>query len=180
MNNVMLDLETMGSGSDAAIIAIGAVEFDILSRSIGDGFYQIITLESSVSQGGVIDPATVLWWLKQSDQARAELQRPGIHIDDALNRFAVWLSNISSGQPQEVCIWGNGAAFDNAILASAYRRVEIPQPWKHWNDRCYRTIKAMHPHTKLQRLGTHHNAQNDALSQTWHLIDMLNPAEATT
>lgn len=35
MDNVMLDLETMGNGPEAAIVAIGAVEFDLKSGAIG-------------------------------------------------------------------------------------------------------------------------------------------------
>ena len=39
MKGVMLDLETMGNGSNAAITAIGAVEFDTETNLIGDKFY---------------------------------------------------------------------------------------------------------------------------------------------
>lgn len=38
-NNIMLDLETMGHGSNAAIVAIGAVRFH---RDIEDRFYRRI------------------------------------------------------------------------------------------------------------------------------------------
>jgi inhibitor of KinA sporulation pathway (predicted exonuclease) len=44
-------------------------------------------------------------------------------------------------------------------------------PWKFYNDRCYRTLKAMYPHIKMpKRTGTHHNALDDAISQVNHLI----------
>ena len=70
-------------------------------------------------------------------------------------------------------MWGNGATFDNVILANAYRGAGLPVPWKFWNDKCYRTIKGFFPQIKLQRIGTHHNAQDDAESQAWHLINMV-------
>jgi exodeoxyribonuclease VIII len=47
------------------------------------------------------------------------------------------------------------------------------QPWRHWNDRCYRTVKSLYPDVKLERVGTHHNAVDDAESQARHLIAML-------
>ncbi|MFM9673750.1 3'-5' exonuclease, partial [Streptomyces galilaeus] len=72
MNHVMLDLETMGQGNNAAIVAIGAVFFEPTTGEIGDTFYRKIDLESA-AQYGEIDPNTVLWWLKQSDAARAEI-----------------------------------------------------------------------------------------------------------
>lgn len=51
MQDVMLDLETMGTDANAAIIAIGAVEFDIQNGEIGERFYAVIDLESAVAGG---------------------------------------------------------------------------------------------------------------------------------
>lgn len=171
MRDVMLDLETMGNGPQAAIVAIGAVEFDVPTQQIGERFYTVIDLESSVAAGGVMDASTVLWWLKQSDEARAAFDRSGDHIATALQRFSGWMEN--RAKIDSVRVWGNGAAFDNVILASAYRRNGTKQPWVFWNDRCYRTVKAQHPEVKMQRNGTHHNAVDDAESQARHLIAML-------
>ena len=110
-----------------------------------------------------MDASTVLWWLKQSDAARAAFDRGGEHIAVALQQFAGWMEN--RAKRDDVRVWGNGAAFDNVILASAYRRSGTPQPWQFWNDRCYRTVKAQYPAVKMQRNGTHHNAVDDAESQ---------------
>ncbi|MFA5379904.1 MAG: 3'-5' exoribonuclease, partial [Dehalococcoidia bacterium] len=44
---VSLDLETMGNGPDAAIIAIGAVEFSLETGLLGQEFYEVVDLESS-------------------------------------------------------------------------------------------------------------------------------------
>lgn len=46
-------------------------------------------------------------------------------------------------------------------------------PWPHWNDRCYRTLKAMRPDVKMERTGTHHNAVDDATSQARHALALL-------
>jgi len=171
MKNVMLDLETMGNGPQAAIIAIGAVEFDIPSQQIGDKFYAVVDLESAVALGGVMDTSTVLWWMKQSDAARAAFDREGEHLAVVLQQFSEWMAG--RAPIDAVQVWGNGAAFDNVILASAYRRHGAQQPWQFWNDRCYRTVKALYPDVKMSRSGTHHNAVDDAESQARHLIDML-------
>jgi exodeoxyribonuclease VIII len=178
MKDIMLDLETMGNGPDAAIIAIGAIDFDVDTCKTGTGFYVHVDLASSVAAGGIIDPSTVLWWMKQNDQARGAFARPGEKIAVALHLFAEWVS--VRGARNEVRVWGNGAAFDNVILASAYRRLDLVPPWEFWNDRCYRTMKAQYPDIKLQRAGTHHNAIDDAISQADHLLAMLTPAPAKT
>lgn len=170
-SNVMLDLETMGNGPGAAIVAIGAVCFDIEDARIStDGFYTRVDLASAVQVGGIIDASTVTWWLQQSDAARAEIYADDrAHITHALRAFAAWLDAHTHGAE----VWGNGASFDNVILRSAYQRAGIEPPWKWWNDRCYRTMKAQHRDVPFERLGTHHNALSDATSQAMHLINML-------
>lgn len=162
---VMLDLETMGNSSNSAIIAVGAVKFDI-ALGVYESFYHVVDLQSSVNIGLEIDPSTVMWWMKQSDQARAAFDRKGDTIDVVLQRFSEWL-----GPDAEV--WGNGASFDNAILSTAYRKLGEEQPWKFWNDRCYRTVKALNPGIKMARSGTYHNALDDATSQALHLIEIM-------
>lgn len=72
MSHIMLDLETMGNGSQAAIIAIGAVAFDL--SGIKDRFYTQVSLESSVRAGLIADPSTIMWWMQKSDEARAALE----------------------------------------------------------------------------------------------------------
>ncbi|HHE8089386.1 TPA: 3'-5' exoribonuclease [Klebsiella pneumoniae] len=71
--HVMVDLETMGKKYNAPIVAIGAVVFDPATGSIGESFYKVVCLESSVNWGAVIDPSTVIWWLKQSSEARSAI-----------------------------------------------------------------------------------------------------------
>ncbi|MGL4753492.1 MAG: 3'-5' exonuclease [Aeromonadaceae bacterium] len=166
MSHIMLDLETMGNGPQAAIIAIGAVAFDL--SGIKDRFYTQVSLESSVRAGLITDPSTIMWWMQQSDEARAAFKDndKAVALGGALVQFAEWLRAASGEQ-----VWGNGASFDNAILGNAYRAVGTEQPWKFWNDRCYRTFKSLFNAVPMQRIGTHHNALHDAESQAQHLID---------
>jgi exodeoxyribonuclease VIII len=183
MQHVMLDLETMGTGPSAAVVAIGAIAFDLTDTggTMGPTFYQTIGLANAMASGGQVDAGTVLWWLRQSDEARAVFQQgqDGDATEHAwvLVRFAEYMSNLGT-DPQRVRVWGNGASFDNVILACAYRRAGLALPWNNFNDRCYRTIKAMQPDVKLQRTGTHHHALDDAIAQARHLIQLLRGVDA--
>jgi hypothetical protein len=162
--HVMLDLETMGTRPNAPIIAIGAVPFD--AKGVYSGFYCNIDLESAVNEGhAVVDPATVLWWMEQSGEARSSLRGDKRPVHTALYEFRTWLKAIDLDG-----LWGNGASFDNVILSETYRRVGIAAPWPFYMDRCYRTMKNMYPLIKLDREGVHHNAMDDAKSQANHLI----------
>ena len=127
MQHIMLDLETMGTGPNAAIVAIGAVEFDLNELTTGRTFYTAIDLVSAVESGGTIDASTVLWWLKQDETARAELtDGEKMNHQAALWRFASYLKTIVDAK----YIWGNGSDFDNVILSNAYKRAAMPPQWR--------------------------------------------------
>lgn len=164
---VMVDLETLSTRTTAAIISIGACKFNPATMSITDTFHIVVDKQSCHEAGLHVDPETIKWWEKQSPEARAASYdcTSGVMIGEALRAFAEWCGDVE--------VWGNGSDFDNAILANAFAVVGIPQPWKFWNNRCYRTMKNQHPGTKLTRHGTHHNAVDDAVTQAKHLMLIL-------
>ncbi len=53
MNNLMIDLETMGKNKDAPIVSIGAVFFTPETGDIGQEFYTVVSLESAMGQGAM-------------------------------------------------------------------------------------------------------------------------------
>lgn len=166
MNDVMLDLETLGTDGNSVIIALGAVEFDPSTGELGREFYENIDAQSCVDHGLMMDVSTVMWWMQQSDDARSVFKKGGIPLHVALFQFGKWL-------PHDAVVWGNGASFDNVILSNAYRKTLNEQPWKFWNDRCYRTLKSLRPTVPITRTGTYHNALDDAKSQAIHAIQIL-------
>ena len=171
--DIMLDLETMGNGSDCAIVAIGAVAFDMKTRTVGESFYCVVDLTSSIKTGGVCDGSTIMWWMEQSEEARAALTRQkGVHLAQALASFAVWYDRVAGTEGD---VWGNGATADNVWLSNAYRRLELRRPWSYKQDRCYRTVRALFPQVEREPYGTAHNALDDAMGQALHLIKLLGP-----
>jgi len=173
MVEIMLDLETMGKGPRAAITQIGAVAFDAERQIILDRFQCNVNLESSVRCGGEMDTSTVLWWLNQSDEAREVYKAATCHIRNALQDFREFITAYEPAECEGLPVWGNGASFDNVILRGAYERIEMQTPWKFWQDRCYRTVKAMNKGVPFERVGVHHLAVDDAESQALHLMKIL-------
>ncbi len=161
----MTDLETLGNKPGSVIVALGAVKFNL--DGVYETFYERVDAQSCVALGLQIDVSTVMWWMKQSDAARQEITKAGSALPGVLVRFTQWVGLA------EAEMWGNGASFDNVLLADAYERAMLPRPWKYFNDRCYRTMKAMRPDVPMQRTGTAHNALDDARSQAEHLITIL-------
>lgn len=164
-SNIMLDLETFGIKSNAAIVSIGAVRFN--GKEVTDTFYVRLDLESVLRAGMEMDASTVLWWMGQGDEARGELTSGDkVELAKALQSFSMFCKPTDK-------VWGNGATFDNVILSNAYQLLDLHRPWSYKNDRCYRTVSAMHPGTEFVNVGTHHNAVDDAKAQALHLIKCL-------
>lgn len=164
----MVDLETLGTLPTSAIVAIGAVAFTNTGQVLGD-FERVVDIQSSIDAGCSVTGDTIKWWLNQSNEARAMFQMPSVDLLTALIDFKDWLAlyNLDT-----IKVWGNGASFDNAILAHAYHTQGSPLPWKFWNDRCFRTLAAQSPHIKIQRVGVYHNTLDDAKTQMQHLFKL--------
>lgn len=165
--HVMLDLETMGTGNNAAIIAIGAAAFD--KDGVRARYYNTVSLESSIAVGMQMDASTVMWWLQQSEDARKALLVPDqVPLATALEEFSEFYLTYAKGGG----VWGNGATFDNTVIGNAYRLTGIKRPWSFRLDRCYRTVREMHPPLALPMAGTAHNALDDAVYQARYLIKL--------
>jgi 3' exoribonuclease, RNase T-like len=173
MKHIMLDLETLGTGNTAAIVAIGACEFDLHGEGVEPTprhqLYVPITPESAIKAGLVVDGSTIRWWLQQSDAARKST-----FPDDALDLHTAcsYLCGFVEQYGKDVAVWGNGATFDNVIIRSAFKAVGLPVPWSFRNDKCYRTAVNLLPEARrpeFVRSGTAHNALDDAITQAIHL-----------
>ncbi|HAH2835680.1 TPA: 3'-5' exoribonuclease, partial [Escherichia coli] len=70
MNHLMIDTETLGTGPDAVIFAIGAVFFDPFTGKLGKQFEKLIDPVDSERNGGTVNAATAVWWAGQSVEAR--------------------------------------------------------------------------------------------------------------
>ncbi|WNN70373.1 3'-5' exoribonuclease [Kluyvera cryocrescens] len=169
--HLMVDLETMGDKSNAPIVSIGAVFFNPNNGNTGAEFYTAISLESSMLLGGVPDAGTIIWWLKQSPEARSAIAMGDtMELMDALELFSDFISE-NSDVGSDVQVWGNGASFDNVILRSSYDRANIKCPWKFRNDRDVRTMTELgkaigiNPRYDIPFDGDMHNALSDAHHQ---------------
>src|SRR5260370_33989250 len=168
-NDVMVDLETLGTLPGSVIISIGAIAFDEMQISEEPSFYTAITRTSCEGFGLKTSSETLAWWEKQNFGAQCVLNDPNaVELDVALRFFNEWLSQFHGA----VRIWGNGANFDNPLLACAFAAVEMKPYYKFWNERCYRTVKNQYLDLELARTGTYHNALDDARCQAEHLVQI--------
>ena len=179
--DVMVDLETLGRRAGCSVLSIGAVYFDPQTGKMGDELYVVVNRQSCVELGLHEDPETLAWWEAQSAEAKTVLTQAGLKKGSKATGYSLKEPNKGIGRAldmlteylepagkRDVRVWGNGADFDNAILANCYAAANRPMPWEFWNNRCFRTLKALAPSVKMDRTGAHHNALDDAKTQAAH------------
>lgn len=175
MNNLMVDLETMGNKPNAPIVAIGAVFFEPTTGELGQQFYTAVNLASDMAAGAVPSGDTINWWLMQSSEARAAITTDAaITINVAICELSAFVRQHGE-DPKYLKVWGNGASFDNVILRSAYERCGLPPCWNWFNDLDVRTIVNLgrligfDPKRDLPFNGDRHNALADAIHQAQYV-----------
>jgi DNA polymerase III epsilon subunit-like protein len=172
MENIMIDIETLGTSPGCALLSLAAVKFDIKTGEAGETFYQTIDLNSCIDSGLTICPDTFKWWLCQSREAQNDLlSKEGLKLPLVLQLFSNFIT-------EDQIVWGNSARFDLGILEYAYKSVNIPVPWKSWNERCVRTLSSLYPDVKKneKREGIHHNPLDDCLFQIKYLSKIYQKA----
>ena len=170
MKNVMLSLNTVGKGDNAALVSIGAVFFDPIENTVGAEFYQPILLENAVKFGHM-DISEIEWWMQQSDTVRAVfIADDRMHLEDALVEFSDWISQVDEFDERRV--WSNGATLHSVILANAYTATGIQKPWPSYGDRDVTTIvelgrelRRINPKLSLPFVGHMVNSLHDARHQ---------------
>ena len=162
----IIDMETLSTEHNAALLSIGAVIHDFGTGQQVDTFYANITPESSIAAGLHVSESTKAWWAKQGQAAQDVLsvdQRP---LRDVLVDFAKWLT----GHGVQYAI-GNGPRADNQWLESACKAVGMQSPIKYWGDLDMRTLTFIgthilgldHWHSTFK--GVKHNALHDAINE---------------
>lgn len=156
----VLDLETMGTVPGSAICSIGLAL--VVDGHLDESFHWAVNWRD---QGRIIMPDTAAWWTTQPEAVRASELRGTQPLALALGMLAGTLSRYNV-----VGIWGNGAAFDNAIIHDATHQLDCSRLWPYKLDMCLRTLRALAPDVAVDMIGAPHCAEDDAIHQAELLI----------
>lgn len=176
-NQCMVDLETMGVATDAAITQIGAVVFDPDTFEVVAKLKLFIDLNTCLEKGLTVSAGTIKFWMTNPDvtqEARNScMQGTGDHtkgdgmtLSQAIQTFDKFLVDNDVS-----CVWGNGSASDNVWLRSAYEACGITtcKAMMFYSDRCLRTLKAVAKESgyvdNIKREGVYHDSLDDATHQ---------------
>ena len=157
--HLMIDLETLATTPNAAILTIGACKFDPQATDIHSTYYERIVLETQEEYGRVINEDTLAWWSQQDKQIQEDAFGEGddrIDLRDAMKKlytFGLGTTNV----------WSHGAIFDVVIIEDICRSLQQAVTWKFWEVRDTRTLFDLADVSV--RIEGKHNALTDAVAQ---------------
>lgn len=173
----MVDIETLSTAVNAAVLSIGAVEFDPMSGKIEREFYH--ELDLSEQKNRHIDASTVQWWVKQclvnTDNIEF-LTKPNSQKDNVafilvrLGAFIAGNDNFYLERAEDyekIALWACDPDFDIAILADLYKENNLILPWKFSEPKSVRTVRML---TQIAGMEipvpkADHNALEDCIRQ---------------
>ena len=162
--DLMIDLETLATTPDAAILTIGACKFDPngddrdkATRNM-PSFYRRIDLQSNLDLSRRVDENTLRWWCDQSEDVSHEAFAEDDRHD--LKKVMKELYKFGWGTRR---VWSHGSIFDVVILENVCQSIQQAVPWDFYNIRDTRTIFEL-AEPDMPAFGGHH-ALYDAVKQ---------------
>lgn len=154
----MIDIETFGRPPRAVILEVGVV------RNDGADPLEVV-IDAARQPLRRCDVSTIMWWQSHPDALAAVMRRQqhGISLRDGMALVARALRGCDE-------IWANSPSYDLAIIADAMNQCQITPPWAYWQERDFRTVRAVHP--GVDYIGTvedAHSAIADAAAQAAYL-----------
>jgi len=134
----MIDIETLSTQPNAAILSISAVAFDpfeiTTDFSLNPKFDVLIDLESQPNRE--ISEETLEWWSKQSPLTRDKIfgDENRISLKEALEQLTKFVWNTTNK------IWVQGVSLDIPVLDHAFHEQNISVPWGYHQIRDSRTL----------------------------------------
>lgn len=126
---MMIDIETLSTENNAAVISIGYATFDDTGILETNGWS--LDLKKIT---GHIDPGTIKWWMGQSDLARAYSFNGTAKPAEVASVLAAKLQGVTE-------LWANDPDFDAVILKNWFERTDKGRwPVSFRNYRSVRTI----------------------------------------
>lgn len=177
MKHIMVDIETLSTAVNAAVLSIGAVEFDPMTGKIEREFYYELDLSEQTNRH--VDINTMQWWIKQCmvNTDNIEFLLKNNRKKDAVAYVLHELGAFVNGGAEyamtrvegyeKIALWACDPDFDIAILADLYKEHNLPVPWKFSEPKSVRTVRML---TQLAGMEiptqeADHNALNDCIRQ---------------
>lgn len=136
--DVMVDIETLGTGSHATIFQISAISFNIETGQHYSTFNGIADVSKNKTLK--VDGSTLKWWLNTNKELLTDLLNKGEESsEELLTKFHTWVGSLTP-DTKDIYLWGNGILFDNKMIQEQFINLGLNYPIFFRNDRDVRTL----------------------------------------
>lgn len=161
--HLMIDLETLSLKPNCAVTQIGYVLFD--EMTVTNTFLLRPNAEEQINRGRSVSFDTFAWWLKQDQEARESMAKPGQDLmADCLSTFINDVE-MCCGWNNVKQVWSNGLLFDVNIMEDLFHMYGIKTPWHYRAPRDVKTLCYMIPGFEMTKPFVAHDAKEDAIAQ---------------
>jgi len=178
MQDLMIDLETLGTSANAPVISLGAAYFDINTKQMGDTFYMVCDVADQIdSRIRPVDADTIKFWMHQSGAAKRVFKEGHQPTKVVLETFRKWVMEHAGSKAAsfstKVKPWGNGSSFDITIMETLFDDYKVAVPWAFWQVMDLRTYRRfIGKGAKVPKLeGVEHNALDDCINQINYVFE---------
>lgn len=178
--DVMLDLESLSTAHNGAVIQIAAVPFQIEGNGDMDWavFDYKIHPKSSIEAGLDVNGDTMKWWFSQDslvqEQVLLESIKNGMELEYVLKALSHFLLKLEC-EAEKVFVWGYPATSDFTWLQNAYVAAKLPYPIQYNRTRCLGTTADLYWERTGKKLSEQSKTQinHDALVDCKAQIEMV-------
>ncbi|WP_018694229.1 3'-5' exonuclease [Algicola sagamiensis] len=183
----VVDIETLSTQPNAAIVSIGCVIVNLFTQETVDEFYRVTDTYYQAIYNRDAMPSTVRWWEEQKETNPAawkeyeksnSIKESG-QFELALIEFNNFLIK-HFVDPSTIQLMGNGCDFDNVILQTAFKKVLFSPSWEFSGNQSLRTavwlgrlILGIDPKYDIPFEGTKHHALHDARHEAKVLLNIF-------
>jgi hypothetical protein len=172
---IMIDTESLGLSSKCVVTQLALLAYDLDDPEEYLALEeQFLPITPQTILGREINGDTVLWWMKQSDAARAMFeQNSGNDYPELYAKTAHFFDHIKTltEDRSEVEIWARGTDHDISILKSLAEDLNLTLPWKYDTVRDLRTLMSAAGVGKREIAPRVGYIEHHALSDCKHQLD---------
>jgi len=143
--DIMVDLESLGNKDKPVLMQLSAVLFNRHTGKNLEEFNEFICPKSGIDAGLDVQGDTVAWWLTQDKEVikkvfvKAILE--GLPLKEVLEKFNAFLEAMKEKYNVEsIILHGNGLISDGVWIMSAYKAVNVDNPFKYYEYQDVRTL----------------------------------------
>jgi hypothetical protein len=167
--DLMIDIETLGTGTNSVVTQIGAVYFDRYTGEVGEKLGVNIQVQDALNLGLVVDAGAIKFWIEQPQCTWLKEPVPVSKALQLLRDFYV----------KDTEAWSH-ATFDFPILANMYYTFgqKFPIPYRKLRDIRTLVDLANSPYNVPNKPKTH-DAVDDCLYQIEYCVYCFNKLKVT-